>query len=226
MGDDPFDSLFGRVYSAYMERSWLSRWISALVWGGDIRPYYASMGAIAALPAGATVVDCPCGAGPALRAMRPGQDLRYVALDRSPAMLRRARKRASARDLDQVELVEADATALPLPDASADLFLSYWGLHCFDDPRRAVLEVARALKPGARLVGASFVRGRGLRQRALVRPGVGGFGAVPYAREVEAWLDEAGLAAGRLEVLGPMLYFEATKEAGEREPQAAWRLPK
>jgi SAM-dependent methyltransferase len=211
MGDDLYASLLGRAYSAYMERPWLSRVIGRAVWGGDVRPYYASMGAIAVLPAGAMVVDCPCGAGPALRGVDTGQDVRYLGLDASPSMLERARRRAGERGLERVELSEADATALPVPDASADLFLSYWGLHCFGDPRAAVLEAARVLKPGAKLVGTSFVRGPRLRQRVMLRPGVGGFGAIPTAAQVDSWLGEAGMTDRRLSQSGPMLFFEARR---------------
>jgi hypothetical protein len=69
--DDFYASPFGVAYSAYMERPRLSRLISRTVWGGDSKPYYESMGAIAEVPDGGTIVDCPCGAGPALRAVRP-----------------------------------------------------------------------------------------------------------------------------------------------------------
>ena len=57
-------------------------------------------------------------------------------------MLRRIRKRAATRGLDGLELLEADATDLPLEDGIADLFLSYWGLHCFEEPAAAMLEAA------------------------------------------------------------------------------------
>lgn len=175
-GDDFYASLFGVAYSAYMERPRLSRSIGRLVWGGDPKAYYESMGSIAELAAGCVVIDCPCGAGPALRAVPPGGEIRYIAADRSPAMLRRARRRAAARGLE-LEFLAADATELPLPAAGADLFLSYWGLHCFDDPAAALAEAARLLKPDGRLVGCCFVSGGdSWRQRLLVRPGSGGFG--------------------------------------------------
>jgi hypothetical protein len=51
-----------------MERPRLSRVIAKVVWGSDIRPYYVSMAAVTEAPSGGTIVDCPCGAGPALRA--------------------------------------------------------------------------------------------------------------------------------------------------------------
>jgi len=39
------------------------------------------MAAIAEAAPGSTVVDCPCGAGPAFRALAPDTDVRYVAVD-------------------------------------------------------------------------------------------------------------------------------------------------
>jgi SAM-dependent methyltransferase len=210
-GGDFYASPFGVVYSAYMERPWLARAISRVVWGGDLRPYYEAMGAVGEVREGGTVVDCPCGAGPALRAVPRGRGLRYVAVDLSPSMLRRAREHVARRDAEGVELVEAGATRLPLQSGSADLFLSFWGLHCFDDPGAALTEAARVLAPGGRLVGSTFVRGDGsLRQRLLVRPGAGDFGAVPDAAEAEAMIAAAGLVA-EIRRRGPMLYFDARR---------------
>lgn len=206
---DFYASPFGVAYSAYMERPWLARPLARAIWGGDIRPYYASMAAVAEVPDGGTIVDCPCGAGPALRALRPDARVRYVAADLSPSMLRRARKRARARGLEDVELVETDATDLPLPDGSADLFLSFWGLHCFADPAAALAEAARVLAPGGRLVGACFVRGDdSLRQRLLVKPGAGDFGPVGTHSDVDGWLAAAGFEPS-IRRAGPMLYFDA-----------------
>ncbi len=211
--DDFYASPFGAIYSAYMERPRLSRRISRFVWGGDTMPYYESMAAATAVPAGSTIVDCPCGAGPALRAIPSNGAARYVGVDLSPAMLGRARARAAARGLASADFVEADATEIPLPAATADLFLSFWGLHCFGDPRAAVAEAARILKPGGRLVGSSFVRGRGsLRQRLLIRPHVGDFGPLGTQPEIEFWLADAGLELSNTERSGPFLFFEARKE--------------
>jgi ubiquinone/menaquinone biosynthesis C-methylase UbiE len=212
MASDFYASPFGVAYSAYMERPRLCRLIGRLVWGGDSKAYYESMRAIGEVAAGGTVVDCPCGAGPALRAMPPGSAVRYIAADLSPSMLGRARERATARGL-AVEFLEANATDLPLPSASANLFLSYWGLHCFDEPAAALAEAARLLKPGGRLFGCCFVFGRdGWRQRLLVRPSSTGFGRqIGTQPEVEAWLAEAGFEAMSSQRSGPMFFFEARK---------------
>lgn len=209
-GDDFYDSAFGVAYSFYMERPWLARVISRAVWGGDLRPYYESMGAPEDVRDGGTIVDCPCGAGPALRAVPRDRRLRYVAVDLSPSMLGRARRRALERGLGGVEFCEASADSVPVGTGEADLFLSFWGLHCYDDPAAALAEAGRVLGPAGRLVGSTFVRGHDtLRQRLLVRPGAGDFGRVPTESEVERHLEGAGLGPTNLCRYGPMLYFEA-----------------
>jgi SAM-dependent methyltransferase len=209
MARDFYASPFGIAYSAYMERPRIGRAVAKVVWAGDTRAYYESMAAVAEVPDGGTIVDCPCGAGPALRALRPGQDVRYVGADLSPAMLRRIGKRAAERGVE-VELIEADATSLPLPDDSADLFLSYWGLHCFEDPVGGVAEAARVTKPGGRLVGASFAHANDtLRQRILIRPGLGDFGPMGTEEEIRGWLEDAGFEIGSWRRCGSMLYFDA-----------------
>ena len=213
---DFYASPFGAIYSAYMERPWLSRLISRVIWGGDTRPYYEGMAAIGEMGDGA-IVDCPCGAGPALRALPADRAVSYLGADLSPSMLGRARRRAASRGLSGVELIESDATALPLPAASADLFLSYWGLHCFTDPRGALLEAARVVKPGGRLLGSSFVRGGDtLRQRLLVRPHTGDFGPIPTQAQIESWLTAAGFDLTATQRSGPMFFFESRKPLGHR----------
>lgn len=125
-------------------------------------------------------------------------------------MLRRARKRAAYRGLADAEFVEADATTIPLPGATADLLLSYWGLHCFDDPAAALREAARVVKPGGRLVGSCFVRGtETLRQRLLIRPDTSDFGPVGTDAEVREWLEAAGFELTGASRSGPMLFFDA-----------------
>lgn len=206
---DYYASPFGVAYSTYMERPRLSRLIAKAVWGGDSLRYYESMGAIREVAGGAMIVDCPCGAGVAFRQLTPQTPVRYVGADLSPSMLRRSRNRIRKRELPQVELVQADAADLPLADDSAELFLSYWGLHCFDDPAAALAEAARVLAPGGRLVGSTFVIGcDSLRQR-LVRPGMGDFGNPGTPAQVIEWLGSAGFVDPAIQRSGPMLFFDA-----------------
>jgi ubiquinone/menaquinone biosynthesis C-methylase UbiE len=204
-----FSGPFGALYSAYIERERFSRLIAHVVWGSDVRPYYASMSAIGEMPDGSTIVDCPCGSGVAFRALRPEQRVRYLAFDLSPAMLRRAHARAWVRGLAQPEFVEAAAANLPLAGGEADLFCSYFGLHCFDDPAGALREAARTLRANGRLIGASIVRGDRPLDRLRVRPGVGGFGAVGESADLRQWLDAAGFSRVEIETSGIFAVFSA-----------------
>lgn len=209
--DDFYASPLGAAYSAYMERPHFSRVLGRVFWGGDTKAYYESMAAIGETTEGGTIVDCPCGAGPAFRALDPGREVRYVAADLSPAMLRRARKQAARRGLRGIEIVESKAEELPLEDASADLFLSFWGLHCFPEPTAAVAEIGRVLKPGGRLVGASFVRGPSLRQRLTLRPHKGDFGPMGTEADLLGWLAAADLELTASKRSGLYMFFEARR---------------
>jgi ubiquinone/menaquinone biosynthesis C-methylase UbiE len=208
-----FDGAFGGVYSFYIERERLSRLIAASVWGADTRRFYASMGAIGDVGDGGLIVDAPCGAGVAVRALRPGQRVRYIALDLSPRMLELARRRAAQLRLGQIEFVEGDAQFIPAVNGSVDLFLSYWGLHCFPDPAQAVAEMARCLRPGSRVVGSMITRGQTARHRLLVHPGRGGFGPGGTDDDLRRWLDDARLQEITVETSGLFAYFQAVKAA-------------
>ena len=206
-----FSGAFGAAYSAYMERERVSRMVARVIWGSDLRPFYASMRVIAAAPDGSTIVDCPCGSGVALRGLRPEQRVRYLGFDLAPAMIARARRRAVARGLRQTAFSQATATDLPLEDGEADLFLSYFGLHCFDEPKSALREAARCLRPGGRLAGSAIVRGNRRLDSLRVRPGVGGFGQVGDQQALRRWLQAARFERVEIDTRGVFSVFLATK---------------
>jgi SAM-dependent methyltransferase len=205
-----FGGRFGSVYGYYMEHEPVARLIAPAVWGGDIRPFYASMDEIGRMPDGSLIVDAPCGAGVAFRGLRPDQRVRYLALDLSPAMLDRARRRAEKRGLGGIEFVVGDAESIPVDDGSVDLFLSYWGLHCFADPRAALAEAHRCLRSGGRLIGGSITTGSSLRQRLFVHPNRGVMGGVGSAEDVRGWIEDR-FDRARLQVSGAFAYFSAVK---------------
>jgi ubiquinone/menaquinone biosynthesis C-methylase UbiE len=172
---------------------------------------FADIARLADVPAGASVLDIPCGGGLAFRGLSTGQAVRYVAADISPYMLQRARREAGRRGVqDAIEFVEADVTALQFADASFDLCVTYNGLHCLPDPRAALGELVRVLRPGGTLRGTSCVTGRGPRQDAIIamsrRAGV--FGNTPHTGQIEHWLKEFGLDV-TLEHSGAVEFFEA-----------------
>jgi ubiquinone/menaquinone biosynthesis C-methylase UbiE len=173
------------------------------LWGLDVNRLWTSIGELSREQEGATILDVPCGGGVAFRALSPDRSPRYVAADLSPVMLERAVGRARRLGLDRVEFVQADVTALPFPDGSFDVCVTYNGLHCFPDPARAVAEFARVLRPGGVLRGTTVVRGAGRRYDAIVRlmRQAGVFGPTGTIEDFARWLAEAGLTEVR--VAGP-----------------------
>lgn len=206
---------FGAAYDFYIERPRLMQALGRLLWGVDLSWLYASIDStMADLEDGATVIDSPCGGGVAFRALRADQDVRYIAADLSPKMLARAARRARARSLAQIELVEADMLTLPFADGQADVFISYSGLHMVDEPRQAVQEIARCLRPGGRVVGTTFLREGSRRQRALFRIGHRqGHALPPRAAELESWLHEAGIEQAELRPRAGFALFGGRKRS-------------
>jgi ubiquinone/menaquinone biosynthesis C-methylase UbiE len=206
--------LYGAVYDFCVERERLMRAVSRAVWGIDMSVLYASMEAIGRLRDGATILDAPCGGGVALRALRPDQEVRYIAADLSEEMLARARRRAKKRSLNHVEFALADLCALPFADEQADLFLSYSGLHMLEDPEEAVREIGRCLKPGGELVGTALLAEGSRRQRTLCWIGHRrGFPMPPSGRDLRRWLTAAGIAELTIEPEHGLAVFRGRKDA-------------
>jgi ubiquinone/menaquinone biosynthesis C-methylase UbiE len=200
------------LYDAGVKHDSVAKVGALAMWGADLRRTFTDIERLADVPAGASVLDIPCGGGLAFRGLRTGQAVRYVAADISPYMLQRARRQAGRRGVqDAIEFVEADVTALQFADASFDLCVTYNGLHCLPDPRAALGELTRVLRPGGTLRGTSCVTGRGPRQDALIamsrRAGV--FGNTPHTGQIEHWLKEFGLDVVTLERSGAVEFFEA-----------------
>ena len=85
--------------------------------------------------------------------------------------------RAPGRSAD-ADLVRAPAEYLPFADASFDTVVSTLVLCTVADPRRAVAEVARVLRPGGRLLFLEHVRADPGWRRALQRRSVAPLGGV------------------------------------------------
>jgi SAM-dependent methyltransferase len=200
---------FGAIYDFYIERPLLARLILGAMWGVDPRPFYRSLAAVAELPDGATVLDVPCGGGVALRGLRPGQAVRWIGVDIEPAMLARARRRAARHPGADIQLIEGDMYSLPLADSSADLCLSYGGLHCLSRPQDALAEMARCLRPGGRLLGSTFLSQGSRRQRLLLRNE--DFGSTGSTTDLRGWLHGAGLIEVSVDRDDGLVVFEALR---------------
>jgi ubiquinone/menaquinone biosynthesis C-methylase UbiE len=101
------------------------------------------------LRAGQKVLDVAAGNGNVtLAAARRWCEV--VSTDYVPALLERGRERAAAERL-AVEFREADAEALPFPDASFDAVVSTFGVMFTADQDKAAAELLRVCKPGGKV---------------------------------------------------------------------------
>lgn len=104
--------------------------------------------------AGERVIDIAAGNGNAtLAAAR--RFARVTSTDYVPALLEKGRARAAAEGL-AIDFREADAEALPFPDASFDVALSTFGVMFAPDQARAAAEMRRVVRPGGRIGMANW----------------------------------------------------------------------
>lgn len=124
---------------------------------------------------------------------------RVIALEPSPELLSKARRRAGALRFP-LEFVESEAEQIPLADHAVDSVVMTWTLCSIAQPARALAEIRRVLKPGGSLCFAEH----GLAPQRNVAALQGWFGPL-WARftggcHLDRKVDELLLAAGfRLE---------------------------
>lgn len=95
---------------------------------------------------GRRVLDLGCGYGGRTVYYAETCDPKHVVgVEIDPRMVTRCREFADARGRDDVEFALARAEDLPFPDGSFDVVLSYDVLEHVDDPRTALIEIARIL---------------------------------------------------------------------------------
>ena len=140
--------------------------------------------ALIELTEGQTVLDLGSGGGidVLLSARRVGPAGKVYGLDMTNEMLELARENQRKAGVTNVEFLEGDIQAIPLPDASVDVVISNCVINLAPDKSKVLAEAFRVLKPGGRFAVSDVV----------VR------GEVPPAlrRDMELWV---GCIAGALE---------------------------
>ena len=103
-----------------------------------------------------SVLEVGCGTGRFAIALWEFTNSRIVGLDISPDMLKTAKTKPSAAN---IEWIEADAETIPYAGKAFDCVFTVFALHHFRDKHRALEEIFRVLKPGGRLVIATASHG-------------------------------------------------------------------
>ncbi len=113
------------------------------------------------LQPGDVVLDLACGHGNFTEALARmvGPDGLVIGIDIALPMLALAVRRIARAGLGHVLLVHGDAHDLPLEDASLSKLNCSGGLHGMPDVPRALAELRRVAKPGARLTVSMFAEG-------------------------------------------------------------------
>jgi ubiquinone/menaquinone biosynthesis C-methylase UbiE len=106
---------------------------------------------LAAPAAGERWLEAACGPGVVSRRLAPFAGS-VTGFDLTPAMIELARKEAAAAGLDNVAFEVADATALPVPDASFDGAVTRFSAHHIPLAGRLFAELARVVAPGGAIV--------------------------------------------------------------------------
>jgi ubiquinone/menaquinone biosynthesis C-methylase UbiE len=149
---------------------------------------------------GGRVLDCGIGSGALSLALTEavGTQLRLDGVDIAPRMLREASEALRQAGV-QAQMHHHDARDdLPFADATFDLVMSAHLLEHLADPRAALGEMARVLRPGAPLV--AVVTGRGVRDNLLRLKWR--YSSIRPAR-LARWIEEAELTEARTyEVVG------------------------
>jgi ubiquinone/menaquinone biosynthesis C-methylase UbiE len=116
-----------------------------------------------AAKAGECVLDVACGTGLVSLRLAASVGVRgaVVGTDISERMVEAGRRAAQEHGFDHLRFEHADAEAQPFSDAAFDAAACALGLMYVPDPRRALGEMRRVLKPGGRMAAAVW----GARQR-------------------------------------------------------------
>ena len=117
----------------------------------------------AAAKPGETIIDIACGTGDLTEAFAQSPATKVIGIDFTPAMLDVARAKLRTRPqqmIRRVEYREGDAMNLAIDSATANVVSIAFGIRNVSEPKKAIAEFFRILKPGGRLVILEFDRPR------------------------------------------------------------------
>ena len=181
---------------------------------------------LAALPAGARLLDVGTGTGHTALAFAAG-GVEVVGLDMTRAMLEQARGLAQQRDAT-FNAVQSYAERLPFADGAFDAVACRYCAHHFQDNPQSIREMGRVLRPGGVLVFVDHVAPEDDEADAFVNrldwlrdPS---HNREPRLSEYQRWFADAGLTIDRIEPFRETIvadqWFARARTSPEREAEA------
>jgi SAM-dependent methyltransferase len=149
----------------------------------------------AVAPTDARVLEVGCGPGRLSILLAREHGLGVTGLDLDPAMIERARANAARTDRRPSDrgpsFCVGDVGSMPFPDDSFDVVVSSLSMHHWDDPAAGLVEIARVLRPGGRVLIWDFRPGRiplhGRLPEPAPHPDVGSLRLVASTRWTWPW---------------------------------------
>jgi ArsR family transcriptional regulator len=167
--------------------------VRAELFGAD----FAAPALLGLLPRDWIVADLGCGTGAMVATLAPHVH-RVIGVDASAEMLAAAGERTAA--LDNVELRAGSLEALPIDDHTVDAALLTLVLHHLPSPAAALVEAARVLKPGGRLLIVDMAP----HDHEEYRQQMGHIWLGFSAGQIQRWLADAGFEPAHVFALSPV----------------------
>lgn len=132
------------------------------------------------------ISDLGCGTGELIELLVKQAEKKMIGIDSSPEMLDQARSRLS--DYSRIELRLGELEHLPMKNNEIDAAVMNMVLHYISQPKLAISEVFRALKPGGLFVLTDFEKHDNETIKEIMGESWLGF----EQQEVITWLTDAG----------------------------------
>lgn len=142
---------------------------------------------------GSHILDLGCGTGILFDMLRRkvGERGSVTGVDFSIQMVQRAHRNFP---FDNVNVVDADVSALPFADKTFDISVGFRAFPHFEDKKKALAEIHRVLKPGGRLYFIHLVSSKQLAMHHQRQGGVVADDVLPSADEMQKLFKAAGFA--------------------------------
>ena len=159
------------------------------------------------LPKTSVVADLGCGTGQIAGSIAPFVR-QVIGVDNSQAMLKAAGRRVAG--IENVELRRGELSAVPIDTASCDAAMLVLALTYLPDPKSAIAEMARIVKPGGKAIVVDLL----LHDRDDFRRQMGQRWLGFDMDQIKSWQGEAGFEAAECRPLptesgakGPALFL-------------------